>query len=111
MMSQADGAIVAQGYSFFIAFLGYESRGFEYDDVAFGPINWYETLSAGGDPPPGSGTCCRTARWSVACTRGRAAGSRGGRMWAAAVAATRTSVGATVPEHLEAARDALGAPA
>jgi hypothetical protein len=44
MMTQADRAIVAQGYSFFIAFGGYESRGLEYDDFAFGPINWYETL-------------------------------------------------------------------
>lgn len=46
MMTQADRAMVAQGFSFFVSFGGYSNRGLEYEDFAFGPIDWYLTLES-----------------------------------------------------------------
>lgn len=46
MMTQSDRAIVAQGYSFFVAFEGYRMQGLGYDDFAFGPIDWPRTLTS-----------------------------------------------------------------
>lgn len=44
MMCQTDRAIVAQGYSFFCSFGGYEMTGLEYDAFIFSRISWGETL-------------------------------------------------------------------